>query len=99
MARWPKRPHADHITSAARMLRQPGEWVRVHSYRASYTADSTAHRIRTGDLILPYQPAGAFEARVLLSDDECVVYGRYVGLDRVWADAVRSLAAGAGEVR
>jgi len=75
MSRLARRPRADHAKSAWAARTEPGTWVTVNDYRSSLTARDVARRIRTGYPIgdatygSPYQPAGAFETRLEMTDE------------------------------
>ncbi|MGW0626497.1 hypothetical protein [Streptomyces sp. NPDC002758] len=102
MARLAKRPLIDHKQAAANCRRQPGTWKVIGEYRSSTSADGTAYAIRaayqhTAHLASPYAPAGAFEARTVLTQEGVNVIARYVGVsdDVAWSDAVAELIGGA----
>lgn len=80
MARWKKRPMADHALRADDCRRHPSVWIEIGSYNCSQSAKSTARQIRSGaDRLRQYQPGGAFETRVVLTEDGAVLYARYMG--------------------
>lgn len=75
-----RRRYGTRHKPVAQGLRQtPGEWSKVCTYAARYTARNAAHRIRQG--VLPdYLPAGSFEADVRWDEDgEPTVFARFVG--------------------
>jgi hypothetical protein len=74
-----KRRHVRHAAVAAELRAKPGVWAPVAEYPARTSADGTAHRIRTGYEAPMYRPAGAFEARVELTELGARVEARYVG--------------------
>jgi hypothetical protein len=91
MARHSKRPPADHHAISAALRSTPQQWQKVHTYRTTYTATSTANHICRGRLTA-YQPSGAFEARTEPDPDGATaVYARYLGTDGVWQEALRAL--------
>lgn len=80
MTRPVKRERASHNEVVAQAKAAPGEWVRVGTYRASYTAKSIACQIRAGGgphLSLAYAPAGAFEARTQDREFDTEVHIRF----------------------
>jgi hypothetical protein len=79
MSRPVKRRHVRHAAVAAELRARPGVWAPVGQYPNRMTADRTAHRIRSGYEAEMYQPAGAFQARVELTDLGARVVARYVG--------------------
>lgn len=71
---------ARHALRADDMRRHPRMWIEVAVYNGPSSANSTAHQIRTGDRLAPYQPAGAFETRTEpLPDGGTALYARYLG--------------------
>lgn len=85
MSRPARRPRANHSEAAESARQQPGTWVTVNDYRSGLTARDVVRRIRTGTPIgspansTPYLPAGAFEARIELLDEDTRVEARFVG--------------------
>lgn len=71
-----------HTAIAEALTEQPGTWGMVNTYRAKYTADDVARRIKlaTGSQEV-YAPAGSFDARVSMADEGWLVEGCYVGAD------------------
>ncbi|MCR8574730.1 hypothetical protein ACIPXV_03025 [Streptomyces libani] len=61
------------------MTAAPGEWFHISTHPARYSAQATAHRIRTAYRTPAYEPAGAFEARTEPTEFETAVYARYIG--------------------
>ncbi|MFB7866962.1 hypothetical protein [Streptomyces sp. NPDC056069] len=78
MARWKKRPTANHTRRAEDMRRNPGVWVEVGTYNGRQSAQSTARHIRLADRLPQYTPVGAFETSMRLTDDGAVLYARFV---------------------
>jgi hypothetical protein len=87
-----------HAEVADRLRAQPGVWLPVGEWRNSLTAKSTASRIRSAYRAPMYEPAGAFEARTVLTEMGSLVEARYVGeqltKDEAWADALADLGSG-----
>lgn len=79
MARWKKRPLADHALRADDCRRHPGMWIEIGVYNSRQSAVSTARRIRLADRLRHYAPAGAYETRTALVDDGTALYARYTG--------------------
>lgn len=79
MSRPMKRQYVRHAAVAAELRARPGIWAPVAGYPTRSGADTAAHRIRTGYAAPMYQPAGAFEARVELTDLGARLVARYVG--------------------
>ncbi|GAA2199802.1 MULTISPECIES: hypothetical protein [Streptomyces] len=85
MSRPVKRPSADHKQIAEALRQQPHVWLRVGDYRNHLSADNVARRIRRGYPIgdraygTPYQPTGAYEARLERIADGTRVHARYTG--------------------
>ena len=79
MARWKKRPIADHALRADDCRRHPGMWIEVGIYNSRQSAESTARHIRTAERLRHYQPPGAYETRTALVDDGTALYARYTG--------------------
>ncbi|APY88220.1 hypothetical protein DCW30_05620 [Streptomyces alfalfae] len=75
----------DHAKAAARLMQAPGQWLPVGEYRNSFTASTTASMIRRPGQTNPsgrhYQPAGAYDARIVLTDDGARIEARYRGAD------------------
>ena len=82
MARWKKRPIANHSLRADDCRRHPCVWIEVGTYNGRESALSTARHIRRADTLPQYAPAGAFETQIRLTDDGAVVYARYMGAPR-----------------
>jgi hypothetical protein len=95
VSRLKARPRANHQHAADQARQLPGQWVLAGTYASSHSADGTARRVRTGDLNPAYRPAGAFKARVQLTDDGADLWIRYVGA--VAADFRASIEAGLTE--
>jgi hypothetical protein len=64
-----RRPHADHQHAAEQARQMPGQWVLAATYASSASAKDTARRVRTGDGMPAYRPAGAFQARTRITQD------------------------------
>lgn len=80
MARWKKRPTADHRLRADDCRRRPGVWIEIGAYRSGQSATSTARRIRTADRLPYYSPAGAYETRTTPQPNgDTTVYARFIG--------------------
>lgn len=79
MARWKKRPVADHQLRADAMRRHPGMWIEVGIYNSRQSAVSTARHIRRADPLRHYTPAGAFETRTAPAEHGHALYARYIG--------------------
>jgi hypothetical protein len=79
MSRLANRPKTNHAQTAAKLRSIPGEWHRIGTYRASYSAASIAHSVRTGYRSPSYLPAGSFEARTEVVEDGTSVWAQYVG--------------------
>lgn len=73
------RRNVKHPRIAERCRERPGEWLKVGDYASDQSAYGIAHSIKTGTRIAAYQPAGAFEARVELTENGARVDARYVG--------------------
>jgi hypothetical protein len=81
-----RRDRVDHTATADRLKAHPGMWMPVGTYPSSHSADGTINNIATGSLRggrgpSKYQPAGAFEARVELTENGFRVVARYTGGD------------------
>ncbi|MEU7010402.1 hypothetical protein [Streptomyces sp. NPDC046332] len=79
MARWPKRPRADHTLRADDCRRHPRVWIQVGIYNSGQSATSTARHIRRADTLPQYTPAGAFETRTAPVESGTALYARYTG--------------------
>ncbi len=83
MSRLAKRTPIDHDQAAARLRSRPGLWMPVGEYRSSQSAEHMAWAVRTAypwtRIVSAYEPAGAFEARVRLTEFGCELVARYVG--------------------
>ncbi|MFD3535200.1 hypothetical protein [Streptomyces sp. NPDC058664] len=79
MARWKKRPTANHRLRADDCRRHPGMWIEVGVYNSRQSAESTGRHVRTADRLPYYTPVGAFETRTELVDDGTALYARYTG--------------------
>jgi hypothetical protein len=79
MARWKKRPIANHSLRADDCRRHPCVWIEVGTYNGRESALSTARHIRRADTLPQYAPAGAFETRTAPVDTGTVLYARYLG--------------------
>lgn len=78
----------------------PGTWVLAGSYASRASAVSTALRVRTGERVPFYRPAGAYEARTELTQGGADLWIRYAAgqpADRVAADFRASVEAGLTE--
>lgn len=101
MTRPTKRPRVNHQETADRLKANPHTWLIVGEYRSTISADGICRYIRTGAqrhshrTPSPYQPAGAYEARMELTEFGVRVDARYVGTPRkdtpVMNDATRVL--------
>lgn len=80
MARWKKRPHANHALRAEDCRRHPRVWIEVGQYNSRMVANSMARHVRLADRLPQYTPVGQFETRVSLNDEGAVLYARYVGV-------------------
>jgi hypothetical protein len=69
----------DHAHVAATLREAPGQWLPVGEYHNSSSATSTACTIRTANQAMGshYQPAGAFETRLVHTDEGTLVEARY----------------------
>ena len=104
MSRPSKRTTVDHAKVAARLRAHPRMWLPVGEYRSTQSADGMARKIREGQPIgstadtSHYQPAGAFEVRIDLTEFGALVVARYVGdpsaEDIAWADALADVTTG-----
>jgi hypothetical protein len=97
-----RRPYIDHFAVAAVCRANPGEWQPVGEYGSSQSANGVAWYIKAAKANRTahrsaYEPAGAFEARWILTELGARVETRYIGLsaDAAWADALASLTGGA----
>lgn len=72
------RGYTKHATTAAELRGKPGQWARVSQHATSDSARQNVYRIRNG-LLVPYAPAGAYEAEWRRVKGQCLVYARYVG--------------------
>jgi hypothetical protein len=79
MARWKKRPLANHRLRADDCRRHPHMWIEIGTYNSTQSATSTARQIRLAERLPYYTPAGAYETRVTLTDFGAVVCARYIG--------------------
>jgi hypothetical protein len=79
MARWKKRPVANHRLRADDCRRHPGMWIEVGVYNSRQSALGIASHIRLCNRIPYYTPAGAFETRTAPVDDGTALYARYTG--------------------
>lgn len=79
MARWKKRPIANHRLRADDMRRHPGMWIEVGVYNSRQSAMSTARHIRVANVLRYYAPAGSFETRTAPVEYGTAVYARYTG--------------------
>jgi len=92
-----RRPYIDHKAVAAACRNNPGVWQPVAEYNSSQSADGAAGYIRHATTkktshISPYAPAGAFEARRMLTEYGARVEARFVGAnDEAWAEALTVL--------
>ncbi|MBX9392216.1 hypothetical protein K4749_01045 [Streptomyces sp. TRM72054] len=75
----------NHAATAEKLRANPSVWMTVGEYRNAQTADHTAAMIRAGRWTsgLHYQPAGAYQARTVLTDDGTRVEARYLAPDAV----------------
>jgi hypothetical protein len=94
-----RRPNIDHKAVANACRNNPGMWQPVAEYNSSQSADGAAGYIRDATTkktthTSPYAPAGAFEARRILTEYGARVEARYVGAnDEAWAEALAGLEA------
>lgn len=80
MARWKKRPVANHRLRADDCRRHPRVWIEIGTYGSRYSAIATARHIRIGEHIPCYFPAGAYETRTTPANDgTTTLYARYIG--------------------
>ena len=70
---------ADHAARAAEMRLHPRMWVLVAVYNGAVSADSTGRQIANGRLNQNYQPAGAFETRMVPDGMGTALYARFIG--------------------
>lgn len=76
----------DHQRTAELLRSNPGQWIEIAAYGRWRQARTTAHQIKKGTLD-PYQPPGAFEARVSHTAGDrgtplmVIVRARYVATD------------------
>jgi hypothetical protein len=68
----------DHAGIARSLKDRPGEWAKIYTSETSNPASTSAWQIRAG-LLVPYRPAGAFEAVSRKVDGKYRVYARFVG--------------------
>ncbi len=75
----------DHARVAACLRALPGQWQLVGDYKNSFTATNTTSMIRRAGQPSGrhYQPAGAYEARMVLTDDGTRIEARYRGIDNL----------------
>lgn len=96
-----RRARVNHFAIAATCRAHPGEWQRAGEYNSSQSAAGAAGYIRSAYAKQPSQtsawaPAGAFEARQVLTEFGARVEVRYVGdRDAMWADALAAVTGGA----
>ena len=69
---------ADHQVAARQARELPGEWVLAATYGSLASAAATARHVKTGERIPAYRPAGTFEARTELTQDDVDLYVRYI---------------------
>lgn len=75
-----KKPPASHMAAAARAKDAPGTWVTVTTYPADYTARQVASGInRRASNLTAYQPADAFHATTVPTQDGTRLRIRYTG--------------------
>lgn len=72
-------PRADHLAIARALKERPGVWLPVTEYPSRSGALNAALSIRKADPLRVYRPAGAFEARIEMTEDGTAVLARYVG--------------------
>lgn len=93
MSRLARRAHVDHAKTAANLRAKPGHWLPIGEYRSTSSATGIALMIRTApdtcNSSVFYAPAGAFEARMELTDTGTQVLARYIGLAVVSPDGCR----------
>ena len=82
MARWKRRPIANHRLRADDCRRHPRVWIEIGTYNSRQSAESTARHIRRADRLPHYIPAGAYETRTAPTDYGHALYARYVGETR-----------------
>lgn len=90
----------DHARVAACLRALPGQWQLVGEYKNSSTATNTTSMIRRAGQPSGrhYQPAGAYEARMVLTDDGTRIEARYCGIDSL-APLLPSRPRGGRQVR
>jgi hypothetical protein len=86
----------DHHAAAQQARELPGQWVLAGSYGSLASAQTTARGVRGADRIPAYAPAGAFEARAEITQDNVDLYVRYVD-GQASSDFQASMAAGLTE--
>lgn len=79
-----KRRQINHFKVAEHCRANPGVWQPVGEYNSTSSAHGAAAyirnaRVRTPHHASPYAPAGAFEARRMLTEFGALVEARYVG--------------------
>jgi hypothetical protein len=83
MSRLAKRRPISHDKTAARLRSHPRMWMPVGEYRSSQSAEHMAWAVRTAypwtRAVSAYEPAGAYEARVRLTEFGAELVARYVG--------------------
>ncbi|MFJ8345114.1 hypothetical protein ACIQ9J_01805 [Streptomyces sp. NPDC094153] len=98
MSRPKKRRQIRHAEVAARLRNQAGVWSEVGEYPGVKGAEEVARRIQTAHQMPMYEPAGAYEAEVELTEFGARVTARYVGhLNTASADALAGLVSGGGQ--
>ncbi|MBW5420237.1 hypothetical protein GKQ77_01460 [Streptomyces sp. BG9H] len=73
----------DHARVAARLRAKPGQWQLVGDYQNPATGTNTASMIRRAGRPSGhhYQPAGAYDARIVLTTDGTRIEARYRGTE------------------
>ncbi|CBG73079.1 hypothetical protein SCAB_60601 [Streptomyces scabiei 87.22] len=79
MSRLAARPRADHQHAASMARQMPGTEVFAGTYGSSLSATAAARAVRTGQRAAAYKPAGAFAARIEVTQDGVDLWVRYLG--------------------
>lgn len=79
MARWKKRPVANHRLRADDCRRHPRVWIEIGTYGSRESAQSTGRHLRRAEVLPYYAPAGAFETRTAPVANGTALYARYIG--------------------
>ncbi|MGW1001746.1 hypothetical protein [Streptomyces sp. NPDC002520] len=78
MSQTKPRPRADHQHAAQQAREMPGQWVLAGTYASGASATSAALQVRTGERLAAYRPAGAFRARMEVTQDGADLWVCYV---------------------